>query len=75
MICKVFEYEGRKEYEREYSPPPDDILDEYLNDEEDLDKTVELKFEEIKNETKQVRNQNLTYSNTGFRDSSTNSVF
>ena len=55
MIYQDFEYEGRKEYEREYSPPPDDILDEYLNEEEDLDKTVELKFEEIQNETKQVR--------------------
>ena len=56
LICQDFEYEGRKEYEREYSPPPDDILDEYLNDKDDLDKTVELKFEETKNETKQVWN-------------------
>ena len=56
MIYQDFEYEGRKEYEREYSPPPDDILDEYLNDEDDLAKTVELKFEDTKDETKQVRN-------------------
>ena len=56
LIYQDFEYEGREEYEREYSPPPDDILDEYLNDEDDLDKTVELKFEDTKDETKQVRN-------------------
>ena len=39
MLTKDFEYEGRQEYEREYSPPPDDILDELIDDPANLNDT------------------------------------
>ena len=45
-IIQDFAHDGCKEYEREYSPPPDDILNEYLDDDE-LNDTVET------NKTKQ----------------------